>query len=126
MSPSPEARRLARERAAQRRRHVQRIRRTVVVVSVTVFIALFSTIYIQLAAGRDPALTAGKQSTAMLTTTTSGADATSSASSSTDSSSEDSTSDDTTLDDSSSDDSSSDDPASQSTDQPSAVTTSQS
>jgi hypothetical protein len=78
MPPSPEARRMARERAAQRRRHIRQIRRTVVVVSVTVFIALFSTIYIQLAAGRDPALTTGKQSTAWSSTTTAAASTTSS------------------------------------------------
>jgi hypothetical protein len=39
-----------------RRARVRRIRRTVTAVAVTVFIALFATIYIQMAAGKDPAL----------------------------------------------------------------------
>jgi hypothetical protein len=39
-----------------RRARVRQIRRTVVAVAVTVFIALFATIYIQMAAGKDPAL----------------------------------------------------------------------
>jgi hypothetical protein len=39
-----------------RRARVRQIRRTVTAVAVTVFIALFATIYIQMAAGKDPAL----------------------------------------------------------------------
>jgi hypothetical protein len=41
---------------AARRLRVQRIRRTVTTVAVAVFLALFATIYIQMAAGHDPAL----------------------------------------------------------------------
>ena len=39
-----------------RRARVRHIRRTVTAVAVAVFIALFATIYIQMAAGKDPAL----------------------------------------------------------------------
>ena len=39
-----------------RRARVRRIRRTITAVAVTVFIAVFATIYIQMAAGKDPAL----------------------------------------------------------------------
>jgi hypothetical protein len=39
-----------------RRARVRQIRRTVAAVAVTVSIALFATIYIQMAAGKDPAL----------------------------------------------------------------------
>jgi hypothetical protein len=39
-----------------RRARVARIRKTVTAVAATVFLALFATIYIQMAAGKDPAL----------------------------------------------------------------------
>jgi hypothetical protein len=39
-----------------RRARVRQIRRTVTAVAVTVFIVLFATIYIQMAAGKDPTL----------------------------------------------------------------------
>jgi hypothetical protein len=39
-----------------RRARVRQIRGAVTAVAVTVFIALFATIYIQMAAGKDPAL----------------------------------------------------------------------
>jgi hypothetical protein len=39
-----------------RRARVRQIRRTVTALAVAVFIALFATIYIQMAAGKDPAL----------------------------------------------------------------------
>jgi hypothetical protein len=39
-----------------RRARVRQIRRTVTAAAVAVFIALFATIYIQMAAGKDPAL----------------------------------------------------------------------
>jgi hypothetical protein len=41
---------------AARRARLARIRRTVAAATVAVFIALFATIYIQMAAGKDPAL----------------------------------------------------------------------
>jgi hypothetical protein len=41
---------------AARRARVARIRNTVTAVAVAVFLALFATIYIQMAAGKDPAL----------------------------------------------------------------------
>ena len=52
-----------------RRARVARIRRTITAATVAVFIALFATIYIQMAAGKDPAL--GTTVTAALTTGTS-------------------------------------------------------
>ena len=39
-----------------RRARVRQIRRTVTAAAVAVFIAVFATIYIQMAAGKDPAL----------------------------------------------------------------------
>jgi hypothetical protein len=39
-----------------RRARISRIRRTVAVTSVAIFIVLFAGLYVQLAAGRDPAL----------------------------------------------------------------------
>ena len=59
-----------------RRARVARIRRTIPAAAVAVFIALFATIYIQMAAGKDPAL--GTTATASLTTTTSSSDETTS------------------------------------------------
>ncbi|MDP9136335.1 MAG: hypothetical protein M3N56_16080 [Actinomycetota bacterium] len=47
-------------------RRIARIRRTVAAVAVSAFIALFSTIYVQLATGNDPVLA----STTTTTTTT--------------------------------------------------------
>ena len=49
-------REIAAEHAARRRARLARIRRTVAAVSVCVFIVLFSGIYVQMAAGRDPVL----------------------------------------------------------------------
>jgi len=62
-----------------RRLRVQRIRRTVCAAAVCVFIALFSTIYVQMAAGNDPALsTSTTTAAATSTTTTTSEDTTSS------------------------------------------------
>ena len=69
-----------------RRARVRQIRRTVTAAAVAIFIALFATIYIQMASGKDPAL--GTTATATLTTGPS--------------SSEETTSDDSSSDDSSS------------------------
>jgi hypothetical protein len=72
---------------AARRARLARIRRTVAAATVAVFIALFATIYIQMAAGKDPAL--GTTVTASQTTGSSSSESTSSAdSSASDSSSE--------------------------------------
>jgi hypothetical protein len=65
-----------------RRARVRQIRRTVAAAAVAVFIALFATIYIQMAAGKDPALGTSSSSTAQVSRTS-----TSSASSSATSSS---------------------------------------
>ena len=52
-----------------RRRRIHRIRTRVAAVAAALFIAAFSTIYVQLASGRDPALLAAA---AQVSTTTSG------------------------------------------------------
>jgi hypothetical protein len=67
---------------AARRARIQRIRRTVTAAAVAVFIALFATIYIQMASGRDPAL--GTTATASVTTGTSSGSASGTTSSSDD------------------------------------------
>lgn len=57
-----------------RRARVRQIRRAVAAATIAVFLALFATIYIQMAAGKDPALgssAAGAQVTATGTTSTS-------------------------------------------------------
>ena len=59
--PTPNER--ARRLLAERRSRITTIRKRVAVVSLTAFIALFSTIYIQMAAGHDPALAQKSQST---------------------------------------------------------------
>ena len=57
---------------AARRLRVQRIRRTVTTVAVAVFLALFATIYIQMASGRDPALGSSTATASTATSTSSG------------------------------------------------------
>ena len=47
-----------------RRRRIAHIRRTVVALSLAIFIALFSGLYVQMAAGRDPVLGSTSTSTA--------------------------------------------------------------
>ena len=58
---------------AARRARVARIRRTVAAATVAVFLALFATIYIQMAAGKDPALGSATTSAQVQSTTTSSA-----------------------------------------------------
>ena len=70
-----------------RRARVRQIRRTVTAVAVTVFIALFATIYIQMAAGKDPALGSSTTTAQVSETSTPSATSTSSSSSDDDSSS---------------------------------------
>jgi hypothetical protein len=57
-----------------RRARVRQIRRTVTAVAVTVFIALFATIYIQMAAGKDPALGSSASTAQVSATSTSSSD----------------------------------------------------
>jgi hypothetical protein len=57
------------------RQRVLLIRRRVAAVAVTVFIAVFATIYVQMAAGNDPALASGATTSA---TTSSSSDESSS------------------------------------------------
>ena len=64
-----------------RRARVRQIRRTVTAVAVTVFIAVFATIYIQMAVGKDPALGSSASTAQVSETSTSSATNTSSSSS---------------------------------------------
>ena len=57
-----------------RRARVRQIRRTVTAVAVTVFIALFATIYIQMAVGKDPALGSSTSTAQVSQTSTSSSD----------------------------------------------------
>jgi cytoskeletal protein RodZ len=106
MTPS-ESRRLAREHASRKRERIHRIRVRVATLTVTLFIAVFAVIYVQMVQGHDPAL-ANNTTTSASSGSTSSASSTSSDSSST-----------------SSDDSSSSDQSSSSS-SPSSVQTSQS
>jgi len=55
------------ERLAARRRRFSRIRRWIAGAAVAVFIAAFSTLYVQMATGHDPALaSSSKTSTAVV------------------------------------------------------------
>jgi cytoskeletal protein RodZ len=69
-----------------RRARVRQIRRTVTAVAVTVFIALFATVYIQMAAGKDPAL-GSSQTTAQVSQTSTSTSSSDDSSSSSDNSS---------------------------------------
>jgi len=106
-------REIAAQHAARRHARLARIRRTVAAASVCVFIALFSGIYVQMAAGRDPVL--GSK-----TTVTKKASTPKSTSTSTDSGAAGSAGGDSSSFSTGSDDSSS------TSSQPSPVTTSQS
>ena len=57
-----------------RRARVARIRRTITAATVAVFIALFATIYIQMAAGKDPALGSSATTAQVSTTSTTASD----------------------------------------------------
>ena len=52
-------------RLAARRRHIKRIRKAIAAGTLAAFVALFSVVYIQMAVGRDPALGASVQQTAI-------------------------------------------------------------
>jgi hypothetical protein len=58
---STDTRRLVRARLAVKRRRTRRIRQAVLGVSIAVFVAMFATIYVQLASGNDPALSASSK-----------------------------------------------------------------
>lgn len=61
----------AAQHAARRRERLSRIRTTVAAVSVCLFILLFSGLYVQMATGRDPALSVSHQTKAAVTQTSS-------------------------------------------------------
>ena len=60
-----------------RRARVRQIRRTVSAAAIAVFLALFATVYIQMAAGKDPAL-GTSTATAQVSTTSTASDTTTS------------------------------------------------
>ncbi len=80
------ARALARSRRAAMRRRAGRIRRSVAALAVALFTAAFLGVYVQLASGHDPALSAAGKSTASSTPSASTEASTSSGSSSQESS----------------------------------------
>jgi hypothetical protein len=61
-APEIDTRALVRQRLAAKRRRTRRIRRAVVALSVAIFLALFATIYVQLASGNDPGVSASSAS----------------------------------------------------------------
>ena len=61
---------LGHRRLAARRRRMLRIRQAVVATALSVFIALFSTVYIQMVSGKDPVLAAQGATAGMTTSTT--------------------------------------------------------
>jgi hypothetical protein len=69
MSPR-EARALADGRRAELRRRARRIRRSVAAVSAALLIGLFLVIYVQLASGHDPALSASSKARTTTTSST--------------------------------------------------------
>jgi cytoskeletal protein RodZ len=78
---------VAQERLAARRRRLSRIRRAVAGAAVAVFLAAFSTIYVQMATGHDPALAASSKSKATVVASTASTDTESSSDDSSSSSS---------------------------------------
>jgi hypothetical protein len=63
MNPEPTPVERARALRAQRHRRIALIRKRVTALSVAGFIAVFSTIYVQMAAGHDPALSTKAKTT---------------------------------------------------------------
>ena len=72
---------------AARHARVQRIRRAVSAATVAIFLALFATIYIQMAAGKDPVLGSATSISQVSSTSTPSSSSTSTSSSSADDSS---------------------------------------
>jgi negative regulator of sigma E activity len=77
-----DARKLVRVRLAAKRRRAWRIRRTVTAFTVAIFVALFATIYVQLASGHDPALSTSSKTVVTAKKTTAGKEAAASTNSS--------------------------------------------
>jgi cytoskeletal protein RodZ len=87
---------LAGRHREQRRRHVRRIRRAVCALALALFSAAFLTVYVQLASGHDPALTAASRRHAIVAAKAASATSSSSAESpSSESTSSESTSEET-------------------------------
>jgi len=85
-APPTDKKALGRRRLSARRRRVARIRPAVAAAAVSVFIALFSTVYVQMASGNDPVLAA--QSTTSVASSTPTASSTEETTSSEDESTE--------------------------------------
>jgi cytoskeletal protein RodZ len=62
---------LARVKLIERRQHLRRLRRTVVAIAAALFVALWGVIFVTLASGHDPVLTANAKK-ATVTTSSSG------------------------------------------------------
>jgi hypothetical protein len=73
---------LAQAKRAERRRRTRRIRQGVAAGTITLFVALLSTIYVQMAGGNDPALAVSSARPAVVSTTTATSSSTGSTSSS--------------------------------------------
>ncbi len=56
---------LASAKLQERRRHVRRLRRTVVAIAVVLFVTLWGVIFVRLVTGHDPVLTANAKSAAV-------------------------------------------------------------
>jgi cytoskeletal protein RodZ len=77
---------LASAKLMERRRHLRRLRRTVVTIAVALFVALWGVIFLRLLTGHDPVLSASAKSSAVTTssnTATSGGGSSSTSSGST-------------------------------------------
>jgi hypothetical protein len=86
-APTPQqlrARALAGSRREAMRKRARRIRRAVAGLAVTLFVTAFLIVYVQLASGHDPALTANaaKRRAAVVSTNSTGSESTSSSDSS--------------------------------------------
>jgi hypothetical protein len=83
-APPIDKKALGHRRLAARRRRMLRIRQAVAATALSVFIALFSAIYIQMASGKDPVLAAQGSTAGMTTTATAASSTTTPADSTTD------------------------------------------
>ena len=68
--PRTDAKAIVRQRLAARRQRIRRVRRTVAACALSIFAALWTVLYIQLASGHDPALSAKAAPVATLASAT--------------------------------------------------------
>src|SRR4051812_41532097 len=103
MNPqSPDPRAIARRHAERKRSRIHLIRKRVATLTVTVFIAIFAVIYVQMVEGNDPALSKTTSTTAASPSSSGSSTSSDSSSTSSDSSSTSSDNSSTSSDDSSS------------------------